>query len=102
MSSNFKSLLINIKTLLSLLIKDLLQNPSQNNLSKIDKPQINEQETLSNQSYINGYLEEKNIKDISNEVEYSPNEQPIIEDPVISEFSDQVIQLIEEEEEKAA
>ena len=102
MSSNFRSLLFNIKTLLSLLIKDLLQNPSQNNLSEIYTPVTNEKETLSNQSSINSYLEENNFKDISNEVEYSPNEQAIIEDPVISEFSDQVIQLIEEEEEKAA
>ena len=102
MSSNFRSLLVNIKTLLSLLIKDVLQNPSQNNLSEIDSSVIKEKETLSNQSSTDGYLEENNFKEMSNEFEYSPNEQPIIEDPVISEFSDQVIQLIEEEEEKAA
>ena len=102
MSANLRSLTINIKTLLSLLIKDILHNPSKNNLSKIDAIILNEKESLSNQISSNDYLEESHIKDISNEIEYSTNEPAITEDPVISEFSEELIQLIEEEEEKAA
>ena len=102
MSANLRSLRINIKTLLSLLIKDILHNPSKNNLSKIDAIILNEKESLSNQISSNDYLEESHIKDISNEIEYSTNEPAITEDPVISEFSEELIQLIEEEEEKVA
>ena len=102
MSANFKGLLLNIKTLLSLLIKDLIQNPSKSNLIEIDPIIKNEKVNDYSETSTIDYLEEKESKEISDTNQYSSSEGYAFEDPVISEFSDEVVHLIEEEEEKAA
>ena len=86
MSSNFKALLKNIKTLLILLLKDLTQSSSKETLIDIQSSPV-----MSASS---------NLEEIS--IEEGNSSEEIDEDPEISKFSKEVIQLIEEEENKAA
>ncbi len=86
MSANCKALLKNIKTLLLLLLKDLTQASAKGSLIDIQRsPEIS---TNSNHEEI--FIAEPNSL------------EEIEEDPEISKFSQEVIQLIEEEENKAA
>ena len=86
MSSNCKALLKNIKTLLLLLLKDLTQDSSKTTLIDLQgSAEINKSSNLQEIS-----IEEDNLL------------EEIDEDPEISKFSEEVIQLIEEEENKAA
>ena len=86
MAANSKSLLKNIKTLLLLLLKDLFPKESKNPLINIESSsELNFQST-------NQDSEEANHEKVST----------VDDDSAISGFSSQVIQLIEEEENKAA
>ena len=80
MWANFKAITRNIKTLLLLLIKDLFQNNSKTSLINL-QPNIDADE-----------------EDPSEEESFNTIE----EDYAISEFSPELIQSIEEEENKAA
>ena len=80
MWANFKALTRNIKNLLLLLLKDLFQNTSKTTLIEVQ----------SNAEFDLGAPKEKK-PDIT-----------IEEDHATSEFSPEIIQLIEEEENKAA
>ena len=86
MSANFKALLKNIRTLLLLLLKDIAQAPSQEKI-------INVQSETKLSSIGTTQI---NSEEINNSTEI------LCEDSEISDFSPEVIQLIEEEENKAA
>ncbi len=88
MGSNFKALLGNLKTLLTLLIKDLFNNSS-----------ISENSPLNiKQDAGSNIISEIQPKVLDIESSNSNDDQ----DSRISEFCPEVMQLIEEEEEKAA
>ena len=89
-SANFKSLLGNFKTLFLLLLKDLFQNPAKSTVIEI-KTKIDTDKEFSNDQINNDtFKPDKTSSEDSNE------------DYILSEFSPEVIDLIEEEEQKAA
>ena len=90
MSKDFTSLVMNIKSLILLLIKDLIETSTTKKNTYFDT----EQKDLSqNQNDLSPKEEIKSESTISN----TPDE-----DESISEFCPEVVQLIEEEEEKVA
>ena len=86
MTANFQALLKNIKTLLLLLLKDITQSSFKETLVNIDS---STQFPEANNDQINSRTESDLTKTSD-------------EDSEISEFSQEVIQLIEEEEQKVA
>tara|TARA_Y100001968_G_C19405578_1_gene743443 strand:- start:757 stop:1125 length:369 start_codon:yes stop_codon:yes gene_type:complete len=86
MSANFKALLKNIRSLLLLLLKDIAQTPSEEEIINVQ-----------NQTELSS-IEETQVS--SDEINNS-TEIPC-DDSEIYEFSPEVVQLIEEEENKAA
>ena len=86
--SNSKTLLKSIKTLISLLVKDMFSTGSQDKCFPSTKP-------LENVGYIN--LKEE-VEEELKETEYELEET----DSALKDFSSEVINLIEEEEQKIA